>query len=180
MDSEGTAAEPFDGREDIFGSLGPAEGFGVGIAGVDIGGDGRFAVVLGGDCSIVLGCLLGARQSARGSVGLAYFDAHADFGTPEESRTGSAASMCLAFAVGRGETPLARLAGNESYAINLIESLAVGTGGVKITSEGETWVNASWAAPHFGQAYHPGLGAKWPRRVWWRRLAGGPQFPPAG
>ncbi len=41
--------------------------------------DGRFAVVLGGDCSIVLGCLLGARQSARGSVGLAYFDAHADF-----------------------------------------------------------------------------------------------------
>ena len=75
--------------------------------------DGRFAVVLGGDCSIVLGCLLGARQSARGSVGLAYFDAHADFGTPEESRTGSAASMCLAFAVGRGETPLARLAGNE-------------------------------------------------------------------
>ena len=47
---------------------------------------------------------------------------------------------------------------------------------MKITSEGETWVNASWAAPHFGQAYHPGLGAKWPRRVWWRRLAGGPQF----
>jgi arginase len=74
--------------------------------------DGRFAVVLGGDCSIVLGCLLGARRSARGSVGLAYFDAHADFGTPEESRTGSAASMCLALAVGRGETPLARLAGN--------------------------------------------------------------------
>jgi arginase len=75
--------------------------------------DGRFAVVLGGDCSIVLGCLLGARQSARGSVGLAYFDAHADFGTPEESRTGSAASMCLALAIGRGETPLARLAGDE-------------------------------------------------------------------
>jgi arginase len=75
--------------------------------------DGRFAVVLGGDCSIVLGCLLGARQSARGSVGLAYFDAHADFGTPEESHTGSAASMCLALAVGRGETPLARLAGEE-------------------------------------------------------------------
>ncbi len=74
---------------------------------------GRFPVVLGGDCSIVLGCLLGARQSARGAVGLAYFDAHADFGTPEESRTGSAASMCLALAVGRGDSPLARLSGNE-------------------------------------------------------------------
>src|SRR4030095_1457121 len=28
----------------------------------------------------------------------------------------------------------------------------------------------------FGQAYYPGLGATWPRRVWWRRLPGGPQF----
>jgi arginase len=74
--------------------------------------DGRFAVVLGGDCSIVLGCLLGARRSTQGSVGLAYVDAHADFGTPEESHTGSVASMCLALAVGRGEMPLARLAGD--------------------------------------------------------------------
>jgi len=73
----------------------------------------RFAVVLGGDCSIVLGCLLGARPSAQGSVGLAYVDGHADFATPEESHTGSVASMCLALAVGRGETPLARLAGDE-------------------------------------------------------------------
>jgi arginase len=75
--------------------------------------DRRFAVVLGGDCSIVLGCLLGARRSAQGSMGLVYVDAHADFGTPEESRTGSVASMCLALAVGRGDTPLARLAGDE-------------------------------------------------------------------
>lgn len=74
--------------------------------------DGGFAVVLGGDCSIVLGSLLGARKSAQGSVGLVYVDAHADFGTPEESHTGSVASMCLALAVGRGDTPLARLAGD--------------------------------------------------------------------
>ena len=74
--------------------------------------DRRFAVVLGGDCSIVLGCLLGARRSVQESMGLVYVDAHADFGTPEESRTGSVASMCLALAVGRGDTPLARLAGD--------------------------------------------------------------------
>jgi arginase len=54
---------------------------------------------------------LGARQAAGGPVGLAYVDGHADFATPEESRTGSVASMCLAFAVGRGDTPLARLDG---------------------------------------------------------------------
>jgi len=76
----------------------------------------RFAVVLGGDCSIVLGCLLGARKSAQGSVGLVYIDAHADFGTPEESHSGSAASMCLALAVGRGQTPLVRLSGDEPLA----------------------------------------------------------------
>jgi arginase len=76
--------------------------------------DGRFGLVLGGDCSIVLGCLLGARRTAGGPVGLAYVDAHADFATPEESRTGSVASMCLALASGRGDTPLARLAGRTS------------------------------------------------------------------
>ncbi len=71
---------------------------------------GRFALVLGGDCSIVLGSLLGATRRAS-RIGLAYIDAHADFATPQESLTGSAASMCLALAVGRGDSPLARLAG---------------------------------------------------------------------
>jgi arginase len=75
--------------------------------------EGAFVLVLGGDCSIVLGCLLGARPADRAPIGLVYVDAHADFATPEESLTGSAASMCLALSVGRGETPLARLAGKE-------------------------------------------------------------------
>lgn len=68
-----------------------------------------FTLLLGGDCSVVLGALLGARHAGRSRVGLVYVDAHADFATPETSRTGSAASMCLALAVGRGDTPLARL-----------------------------------------------------------------------
>lgn len=73
---------------------------------------GRFPLVIGGDCSIILGTLLAARRFAS-RVGLAYLDAHADFGTPEESRTGSAASMCLALAAGRGVSPLAALTGSE-------------------------------------------------------------------
>ena len=72
---------------------------------------GRFALVLGGDCSIVLGGLLGARRTAGGAIGLAYVDAHADFATPRESLTGSVASMCLGLAVGRGDSSLARLGG---------------------------------------------------------------------
>jgi len=60
----------------------------------------------------LLGALLGARRAAGGGIGLAYVDGHADFATPQESRTGSVASMCLGLAVGRGDTPLARLAGS--------------------------------------------------------------------
>ena len=72
--------------------------------------DHHFIFVVGGDCSIVLGCLLGAR--AVGSrIGLVYIDAHADFATPEESQTGSVASMALALAVGHGDSVLAELAG---------------------------------------------------------------------
>jgi arginase len=75
--------------------------------------DNAFVLLLGGDCSIVLGGLLAARQLTQSRVGLIYIDAHADFATPAESRTGSAASMCFGLAVGRGDTRLARLAANE-------------------------------------------------------------------
>ena len=57
-----------------------------------------------------------------------------------------------------------------NYRLPFFREKIVYTGGVKITSEGETWVNAAWAAPHTGQAYFPGLDATWPRHVWWRRL----------
>jgi arginase len=43
-------------------------------------GDGRFPLVLGGDCSIVLGPLLALRR--RGRYGLAFIDCHADFSIP--------------------------------------------------------------------------------------------------
>ena len=72
--------------------------------------DGRFVLLLGGDCSIVLGGLLGARRVSNSRLGLIYVDGHADFATPQESVTGSAASMCAALAIGRGDSALARLA----------------------------------------------------------------------
>jgi arginase len=73
--------------------------------------NGRFVLLLGGDCSILLGALLGLRRGGRSPVGLVYFDAHSDFATLEESRSGSASSMNLALAIGRLDTPLARLDG---------------------------------------------------------------------
>ena len=40
LNHDGAAAKPFDGGQDVVGGFGPAEGLGVGIAGVDVGGDG--------------------------------------------------------------------------------------------------------------------------------------------
>jgi arginase len=75
--------------------------------------DHSFLVVLGGDCSVVLGCLMGIRRPGLPTPGLAYVDGHADFATPQLSWSGSAASMCLALAAGRGDSRLARLSGKE-------------------------------------------------------------------
>ena len=72
--------------------------------------NGHFALVLGGDCSIVLGCLLAARRRP-GKLGLAYVDAHADFATPLETPGGAVSNMALSFAIGRGESALAHLHG---------------------------------------------------------------------
>jgi arginase len=74
--------------------------------------DGHFVMLLGGDCSILLGALLGIRdvEPAPPGVGVVYLDAHADFATLDESPSGSACSMALALAVGRGDEQLGRLA----------------------------------------------------------------------
>src|SRR5512147_1179015 len=61
LDGEGAAAEPFDGREDIIGGFGPAERLGVGIAGIDIGGDGRFQF-LGGAVGTALDLVLAEKR----------------------------------------------------------------------------------------------------------------------
>ncbi len=71
---------------------------------------GRFGLVLGGDCSILLGTMLGLRR--RGRYGLLYIDGHADFWQPERSPIGGAASASdLAFATGFGPRALTELEG---------------------------------------------------------------------
>ena len=62
--------------------------------------NGAFPIVLGGDCSILLGNLLALRR--RGTFGLLFLDGHADFYQPEAEPKGEAASMELALATGRG------------------------------------------------------------------------------
>ncbi|MGH9555815.1 MAG: arginase family protein [Terriglobales bacterium] len=70
---------------------------------------GEFPVVLGGDCSILLGDMLALNR--RGRYGLLFIDGHADFYQPEASPTGEAAEMDLAFATGRGPEILTNFEG---------------------------------------------------------------------
>lgn len=71
---------------------------------------GSFPVVLGGDCSILLGNLLALRRSGK-RHGLLFLDGHADFYQPETSPTGEAADMDLALSTGRGPALLADIEG---------------------------------------------------------------------
>jgi arginase len=62
---------------------------------------GVFVVVLGGDCSILLGPMLALRR--RGRCGLLYIDGDADFYQPEVNPlSGAASASDLAFATGYG------------------------------------------------------------------------------
>jgi arginase len=70
---------------------------------------GRFPVVLGGDCSILLGALLALRRIGR--YGLVFLDGHADFYPPAASPTGEVADMDLAIATGRGPDVVAAIEG---------------------------------------------------------------------
>jgi arginase len=60
----------------------------------------RYPIVLGGDCSILIGNLLALRRL--GTYGLFFIDGHADFYQPEASLTGEVADMDLAIVSGRG------------------------------------------------------------------------------
>jgi arginase len=70
---------------------------------------GDFPVVLGGDCSILLGNLLALRR--RGRFALFFVDGHTDFYQPEAEPNGEVASMDLALATGRGPHVLTDLEG---------------------------------------------------------------------
>ncbi|MCP3097443.1 arginase family protein [Myxococcus sp. K15C18031901] len=71
---------------------------------------GRFPLVLGGDCSILLGCLLGVKRTGA-RAGLAFMDGHTDFWPPEASPLGGTAGMDLWLSTGRGPAVLSDLEG---------------------------------------------------------------------
>jgi arginase len=65
----------------------------------------RFPLVLGGDCSILIGIMAALKRKT--TCGLVFIDAHADFYLPAQSPTGEIADMELAIVTGRGPDALA-------------------------------------------------------------------------
>lgn len=74
----------------------------------------RFPLILGGDCSILLGAALAIRRQGR--FGLAFLDGHSDFRHAGNSPSvGSAAGEDLALVTGRGQEDLIDLDGLSPY-----------------------------------------------------------------
>src|SRR3954449_2440105 len=80
---------------------------------------GEFPVVLGGDCSIVLGAGLAMHrlgEAVGGRIGLVFVDGHSDFRHPgNASYVGAAAGEDLALVTGRGQADLASIENRRPY-----------------------------------------------------------------
>jgi arginase len=80
---------------------------------------GEFPVVLGGDCSILLGAALAMNrlgEAVGGRIGLVFVDGHSDFRHPGNAPyVGAAAGEGLALVTGRGQPDLAAIEGRRPY-----------------------------------------------------------------
>jgi arginase len=76
--------------------------------------DGEFVVLLGGECSNLLGPALALRR--RGRYGVVYLDGHSDFRTVDnDAYVGAAGGEALALVTGRGQDDLTDLEGLKPY-----------------------------------------------------------------
>jgi arginase len=79
----------------------------------------EFPVVLGGDCSILIGSALAMHrlgEAVGGRIGLVFVDGHSDFRHPgNASYVGAAAGEDLALVTGRGQAELAAIEGRRPY-----------------------------------------------------------------
>src|SRR3954464_336502 len=82
---------------------------------LEIREDGSTPLVLGGDHSIAVGSVSGVSESFRRhgkKIGLLWFDAHADFNTPDISPSGNVHGMPMAAIMGYGPIELTHIFGS--------------------------------------------------------------------
>ena len=107
---------------------------------------GTRLLVLGGDCTTHAGAMAGIRRARPGlRLGIAWFDAHGDFNTPDTTPSGNVWGMPLAMILGRGEADL--LAACD--APTALEEDAALLGG-QVLDETESRLLAASRVAHFG------------------------------
>jgi arginase len=103
-------------------------------------------LVLGGDCTSHAGALAGIRRARPGiRLGLAWFDAHGDFNTPDTTPSGNVWGMPFAMALGRGDPDL--LAACDAPTVDAAHAALLGG---HVLDETESRVLAASPVAHFG------------------------------
>jgi arginase len=96
--------EPVPGRDPVTGLIDPGMFAAVveGVADLVAAalGRGLFPLVIGGDCSLLLGCVRGAA-----AAGVLFVDGHEDAYLPHQSPTGEVADLELSYLLGRADPP---------------------------------------------------------------------------
>ena len=109
------------------------------------GPDARL-LILGGDCTSNAGAMAGIRRARPGStLGLAWFDAHGDFNTPDTTPSGNVWGMPFAMACGRGDDDL--VAAVDGGGIRAIDAALLGG---QVLDETESRMLAASGVATFG------------------------------
>jgi arginase len=108
--------------------------------------DGARVLALGGDCTTHAGVLAGIRHARPGArLGLAWFDAHGDFNTPDTTPSGNVWGMPFAMICGRGEPDL--LAACDAPTVHEEDAALLGG---QVLDETESRMLAASRVAHFG------------------------------
>lgn len=103
-------------------------------------------LILGGDCTSHAGALAGVRRARPGiRLGLAWFDAHGDFNTPDTTASGNVWGMPFAMACGRGDADL--VAACDGPTVREADAALLGG---QVLDETESRMLASSAVAQFG------------------------------
>lgn len=103
-------------------------------------------LVMGGDCTTHAGSLAGIRRARPGlRVGLAWFDAHGDFNTPDTTPSGNVWGMPFAMICGRGDADL--VAACDGPTVRQEDAALLGG---QVLDETESRMLAASPVAHFG------------------------------
>ena len=103
-------------------------------------------LAIGGDCTTHPAAMAGIRRARPGiRLGLAWFDAHGDFNTPDTTPSGNVWGMPFAMACGRGDADLVRACEAPS-----VRELDAGLFGGQVLDETESRMMAASGVAQFG------------------------------